>query len=70
MFLYKLEIVTEENGSYAVIVLAESDEQAFSYADSQFRRQLLQPPAIKELSLVEKKYVEKGKGYVLETRET
>lgn len=68
MFLYKLEITTEENESYAAIILAESDEKAFSYAESQFRRQLLTPPKIKELSIVEKKYVEKGKGYVLETR--
>ncbi|MET3290698.1 DUF3906 family protein [Brevibacillus fluminis] len=68
MFLYKVEIVTVENESFAAIVLAESDEKAFSYAESQFRRQLLTPPAIKEISVVEKKYVEKGKGYILETR--
>ncbi|MGD8188658.1 DUF3906 family protein [Brevibacillus ginsengisoli] len=66
MFLYKLEIITEENQSLVAVILAETDEKAFSYAESQIRRQFLVPPKLTQISLVEKKYVEKGKGYLIE----
>lgn len=66
MFLYKVEIVTEENQSLVAVILAESDEKAFSYAESQLRRQYLVPPKVAQISVVEKKYVEKGKGYLIE----
>ncbi|MGO0059988.1 hypothetical protein ACTID9_08280 [Brevibacillus fluminis] len=46
----------------------ETDLSNLSKQAIQFRRQLLTPPAIKEISVVEKKYVEKGKGCILETR--
>ncbi len=66
MFLYKLEITTIEKASFVAIVVAETDEKAFAYAESQIRRQFLVPPALKDISLVEKKYLDKGKGYLIE----
>ncbi|WP_126428066.1 DUF3906 family protein [Brevibacillus marinus] len=69
MFLYKLEVLTDSVGSYVAVVLADSDEKAFAYAESQLNRQHLIPPAIREISLVEKKYVERGKGYIIKTTE-
>ncbi|UFJ39210.1 DUF3906 family protein [Brevibacillus humidisoli] len=67
MFLYKLEVITQSAGPFVAVVLADSDEKAFSYAESQLNRQHLIPPTIQEISLVEKKRVEKGKGYVIQT---
>lgn len=66
MFLYKLEITTEENQLLVAVMIAETDEKAFAYAESHVRRQYLNPPTIAQISLVEKKYLEKGKGYVIE----
>ncbi|MBO8164423.1 MAG: DUF3906 family protein [Brevibacillus sp.] len=67
MFLYKLEVITESAGSYVAVVIGESDEKAFAYAESQLNREYLVPPKIHEISLVEKKYLQKGKGYIIET---
>ncbi len=68
MFLYKLEIDTADDRTLVAVVLAESDEKAFSHAESLIRRQYLVPLAIRQVTLVEKKYVEKGKGYLIESR--
>jgi|GEM_PF-2480197 len=65
MFLYKLEVVTEDSGSLVVIMLAESDEKAFAYAEQQIRREFEVAPKVTEMTLVEKKYVEKAKGYLI-----
>lgn len=66
MFLYKIEITTRDLSSLVAIVIADSDEKAFSYAESQVRRQYVIVPEISEISLVEKKYLDKGKGYLIE----
>lgn len=66
MFLYKLELSTAAN-SYVAVLVADSDEKAFTYAESLLKRQHLIPPDIRAISLVEKKYVERGKGYIVPT---
>ncbi|WP_058303500.1 DUF3906 family protein [Gorillibacterium timonense] len=65
MFLYKLEAVTSDQLLH-VVILAETDEQAFAGAESQLVRHYVAPPVIEELVIVEKKRAEKGAGYVLE----
>ncbi|MED4781426.1 DUF3906 family protein [Brevibacillus choshinensis] len=67
-YLYKLEAVLEEGRLLTVVVLAQSDERAFSTAENNILRHTVAPPKIKELSLVEKKPVgRQGVGYVIET---
>lgn len=66
MFLYKLEIELTEQFVY-MIVLEHSDEQAFEQAETQLIRHFIKPPETKSISIVEKKRVEKGSGYVIET---
>lgn len=64
MFLYKLEIQLESQLVY-LIVLADSDAKAFEYVEGHMARQYLKVPEIKELSIIEKKRVEKGSGYLI-----
>lgn len=67
-YLYKLEAVLEEGRLLTVVVLAQSDEKAFSAAENNILRHTITPPRIKELSLVEKKPIgRQGVGYVIET---
>ncbi|KQL45600.1 hypothetical protein AN963_11080 [Brevibacillus choshinensis] len=67
-YLYKLEAVLEEGRLLTVVVLAQSDERAFSTAENNILRHTVAPAKIKELSLVEKKPVgRQGVGYVIET---
>ncbi|MGG1663569.1 DUF3906 family protein [Brevibacillus sp. NRS-1366] len=67
-YLYKLEAVLEEGRLLTVVVIAKSDERAFSTAENNILRHTVAPPRIKELSLVEKKPLgRQGVGYVLET---
>lgn len=66
MFLYKMEIETADRKA-CLIVLADSDESAFAYADGHLVRHFIKTPEIKEMVIVEKKRVEKGSGYVIET---
>ncbi|MFM9330421.1 DUF3906 family protein [Paenibacillus mesotrionivorans] len=68
MFLYKLEIkLTGMN--VCLIVLADSDEAAFGYAEGHLVRHFIKKPEVLETVIVEKKRVEKGSGYVIETGE-
>jgi hypothetical protein len=67
-YLYKLEAVLEENRLLTVIVVAQSDEKAFSSAENNLLRHTVAPPRIQQLSLVEKKPLGRnGVGYVIET---
>lgn len=67
-YLYKLEAVLEEGRLLTVVVIAKSDERAFSTAENNVLRHTVAPPKIKELSLVEKKPLgRQGVGYVVET---
>ena len=67
-YLYKLEAVLEEGQLLTVVVIAKSDERAFSTAENNLLRHTIVPPKVKELSLVEKKPLgRQGVGYVVET---
>jgi len=67
-YLYKLEAELEEGRLLTVVVLAKSDERAFSTAENNILRHTVAPPKIKQLSLVEKKPIgRQGVGYVIET---
>lgn len=68
MFLYKVEIHLEHQLVF-VIVLADNDEKAFEYAEANLARHFIKTPAVEEMLVVEKKRVEKGSGYVIETKE-
>jgi signal transduction protein with GAF and PtsI domain len=66
--LYKLEVVLEEGQLLTVVVIANTDERAFSSAENNLLRHTIAPPRIKQLSLVEKKPLgRQGVGYVVET---
>jgi hypothetical protein len=66
MFLYKLEVQLSDRKA-VLIILAESDESAFGYAEGHLVRHFVKLPEVRELVIVEKKRVEKGSGYVVET---
>lgn len=66
MFMYKLEIKLSETNA-CLIVLADSDEAAFGYVEGHLVRQYIKKPEVLETVIVEKKRVEKGSGYVVET---
>ncbi|MDF2922862.1 MAG: hypothetical protein K0R57_1776 [Paenibacillaceae bacterium] len=67
MFLYKIEIQMESQHA-SLILLADSDESAFGYVEGHLARHYVKAPKVLELAIVEKKRVEKGSGYVIETR--
>lgn len=68
VFLYKLEAILEEEKLMTIIVVADSDEKAFTYAENNLVRHTIAPPKIKELSIVQKKLMQRGGvGYVIET---
>ena len=67
-FLYKVESVTLSGQLFTIIVLADSDEKAFTYAENNLVRHTVAPPQLKEMSIVQKKPVGRGGvGYVIET---
>jgi hypothetical protein len=66
MFMYRIEIELSDQLVY-FIVLSESDEKAFSYAEEYLVRHFIAKPVVKQLSIVEKKRVQAGSGYLLET---
>ncbi|MFD0698591.1 DUF3906 family protein [Paenibacillus sp. GCM10027628] len=67
MFMYRLEIELEDQTAY-FIVLSESDEKAFQYADEHLERHFIAKPKVNQLVIVEKKRVLAGSGYVIETK--
>ncbi|MFY0542635.1 DUF3906 family protein [Brevibacillus sp. H7] len=67
-YLYKLEAVLAENRLLTVIVIASSDEKAFTSAENHLLRHTVTPPKVEQLSIVEKKPLGRsGVGYVVET---
>jgi hypothetical protein len=66
MFLYKIEIqLLDKNAS--LILLADNDDAAFQYVEGHLVRHYVVLPEVKEIAIVEKKRVEKGNGYVIDT---
>jgi hypothetical protein len=66
VFLYKIEIRHEDGDSSTVVVIAESDEKAFSSAENQLDRHFIKPKKAIEIAMIEKKRAEKGSGFVIE----
>ncbi|MBA4531364.1 DUF3906 family protein [Brevibacillus halotolerans] len=64
MYLYHVEIVTTEEKNLVAAVIAETEEAAFHTAHALTKRQFHPTPTIKTSTLLEKKYIEKGKGFV------
>lgn len=67
MFLYKIEIQLEDQLVY-LISLAESDEKALLAVDVHMEKHFVKPQKMLEVALVEKKRVNAGTSYVLETK--
>ncbi|GJM78459.1 DUF3906 family protein [Paenibacillus timonensis] len=67
MYLYRLEADTSA-GPFVIIIAAEGEEQAFAAAEEHLQRQVLPAPVVTELSIVEKKRIVPGAGYVVATR--
>ncbi|MVO98511.1 DUF3906 family protein [Paenibacillus lutrae] len=66
MFLYKIEMELQEGLSY-LIVAADSDEKAFEAVEGHLIRHFTVAPEVKEAAIVEKKRLNSGAGYVIET---
>ncbi|WP_219836054.1 DUF3906 family protein [Paenibacillus sp. R14(2021)] len=64
MFLYKIEIEMEDTSAH-LILLAETDEKAFSVVDSHVARHYIKMPILKSVAIVEKKRTEAGSGYLI-----
>lgn len=66
MFLYRLEASGSGFPPVAVIVLADSDEKAFTYARRQIERDFLGSVEIRDFAIVQKKTVSPGTAYTVE----
>ncbi|RAP75538.1 DUF3906 family protein [Paenibacillus montanisoli] len=64
MFLYKIEIEMEDTSAH-LILLAETDEKAFSVVESHVARHYIKMPVLKSVAIVEKKRTEAGSGYLI-----
>ncbi|BBH21445.1 hypothetical protein Back11_27900 [Paenibacillus baekrokdamisoli] len=64
MFLYKIEIEMETTSAH-LIILAETDEKAFSVVESHVARHYIKSPIITSAAIVEKKRTEPGAGYFI-----
>ncbi len=49
-----------------LVILADSDEKAFSVVESHVERHFIKKPVISSIALVEKKRIENGNGYLIE----
>ncbi|WP_459501027.1 DUF3906 family protein [Bacillus sp. C1] len=69
MDLYRFEAVLA-NGVVPVVVVAESEEQAFRLVEVELEKYFLPLPEVKEISLHEKKKIRKGAAFVIHEQET
>lgn len=69
MNLYRLEAIIEGKIVH-IVVAATDDEAAFKQAEIEVERQYLKIPEIKELTLYEKRKINRGAGFVLSKEET
>jgi hypothetical protein len=66
MFLYRIEIELKDQLVYFV-VLSDSDEKAFGYAEDHLVRHFIVKPEVEQIVIIEKKRVQIGSGYLFET---
>ncbi|PEM47554.1 DUF3906 family protein [Bacillus wiedmannii] len=64
MDLYRFEAVLV-NSIVPIIVVAQSEEQAFKLAEIELEKHFLPLPEVKEISLFEKKKIQKGAAFVI-----
>ncbi|MGG5736522.1 MULTISPECIES: DUF3906 family protein [Bacillus cereus group] len=64
MDLYRFEAVLA-NSIVPIVVVAQSEEQAFKLAEIELEKHFLPLPEVKEISLFEKKKIRKGAAFVV-----
>ncbi|CAH2464770.1 MULTISPECIES: DUF3906 family protein [Bacillus] len=64
MDLYRFEAVIA-NSVVPIVVVAQSEEQAFKLAEIELEKHFLPLPEVKEISLFEKKKIRKGAAFVV-----
>lgn len=64
MDLYRFEAVLA-NSVVPIVVVAQSEEQAFKLAEIELEKHFLPLPKVKEISLFEKKKIRKGAAFVI-----
>ncbi|PFJ18864.1 hypothetical protein COD67_13430 [Bacillus cereus] len=64
MDLYRFEAVLV-NTIVPIVVVAQSEEQAFKLAEVELEKHFLRLPEVKEISLFEKKKIRKGAAFVI-----
>lgn len=64
MELYRFEAVLANN-IVLIVVVAQSEEQAFKLAEIELEKHFLPLPEVKEISLFEKKKIRKGAAFVV-----
>ncbi|MES5943041.1 MULTISPECIES: DUF3906 family protein [unclassified Bacillus cereus group] len=64
MDLYRFEAVLV-NSIVPIVVVAQSEEQAFNLAEIELEKHFLPLPEVKEISLFEKKKIRKGAAFVI-----
>ncbi|MEN1935489.1 DUF3906 family protein [Paenibacillus sp. 102] len=64
MDLYRFEAVLA-NGVVPVVVVAQSEEQAFRLVEVELEKYFLPLPEVKEIALHEKKKIRKGAAFVI-----
>ncbi len=69
MNLYRFEVTIKQEPIHVVIV-AESDEQAFQLVDIELEKHYLKMPEVDDISLYEKRKIKNGAGFVLTDFET
>ncbi|ENQ3077673.1 DUF3906 family protein [Bacillus cereus] len=65
MDLYRFEAVLT-TGVVPVVVVAQSEEQAFRLVEVELEKYFLPLPEVKEISLYEKKKIRRGAAFVLD----
>ncbi|MCU5603073.1 DUF3906 family protein [Bacillus cereus] len=64
MDLYRFEAVLVSD-IVPIVVVAQSEEQAFKLAEIELEKHFLPLPEVKEISLFEKKKIRKGAAFVI-----
>ncbi|MDA2182364.1 DUF3906 family protein [Bacillus cereus] len=64
MDLYRFEAVLVSD-IVPIVVIAQSEEQAFKLAEIELEKHFLPLPEVKEISLFEKKKIRKGAAFVI-----
>lgn len=66
MHLFKIEVELPNQTVY-LLVVAENEEKAFGYIDEHLAHHFVKRPEVKEASIIQKKSLRSGQGYVIET---